>query len=157
MPRSKTVTEPKILSLFKHSNFQSGISIQQQIKNLVIFAINSGKLKPGEHLPSVPELLQNSELYGVAITTAYRELGVIGILSTRRGVGISVTPEAPAICSALCPQILTKNMYEVMQEAKAVGMDESIIKNIVHQCLKLETQPYMEAPAELMKLGKKKP
>jgi len=43
-----------------------------------------------------------------------------------------------------------------MQEAKAAGMDEKVVKNIVAECLKLETQPYMEAPSELMKMGKMK-
>jgi len=71
-------------------------------------------------------------------------------------VGISVSPNAPALSAARCHNILVENIYEVMQETNATGMDEKVVKSIVAECLKMETQPYSEAPSELMKMGKGK-
>ena len=55
--------------------------------------IVSGKLKPGQQLPSVRELAQNIQVNPNTIARAYQELERAGIVFTRRGQGTFVREE----------------------------------------------------------------
>ena len=156
MSRTKTVITPATLSLFSAINLHSSVPVYKQIENLVIFAISSGNLKPGDQLPTILEQASKMKVNPNTITKAYHDLDLMGLIKGQRGMGVFITKDALKLCENRCRESIAKTIYEVMQEAKAGGMDEKTVKNIVAECLKMELQPYTEAPAELMKMGKGK-
>ena len=71
-------------------DIHSSVAVYVQIENHVQFAISSGKLKPGDQLPSVRELSERLEVNPNTVAKAYRDLEVMGLLYTRRGMCVFV-------------------------------------------------------------------
>jgi GntR family transcriptional regulator len=79
-------------------NIHSSIAVYVQIENQVRFAIASGKLKAGDQLPSVRELSERLEVNPNTVAKSYRDLEVMGLLYTRRGMGVYVNKGVEAKC-----------------------------------------------------------
>jgi len=73
--------------------FEPTIPIYLQVMDEIKAQIVSGKLKPGQQLPSVRELAQNIQVNPNTIARAYQELERAGIVFTRRGQGTFVREE----------------------------------------------------------------
>jgi DNA-binding transcriptional regulator YhcF (GntR family) len=80
-------------------DIHSSIAVYQQIENHIQFAIVSGRLKPDERLPTARELSEKLELNPNTVAKAYRDLEVMGLVYTRRGMGVFVngTLENPRV------------------------------------------------------------
>jgi LacI family transcriptional regulator len=73
-------------------SLQSGLTIIQQLRNQITWLIVTGKISPGELLPSLRLL---SDKLGININTvrnAYELLELDGLVSTRHGTGTLVLP-----------------------------------------------------------------
>ncbi len=128
----------------------SSVPVYVQIENHVRFAIAAGRLKPGDQLPSVREL---SERLGVNPNTAakaYRDLEVMGLLFTRRGMGVFVCKDVEEKCREECRRRITERMHEVISEAKAAGMNKSDIESIVEKCVLSAAEPYTDMPDDVL-------
>jgi GntR family transcriptional regulator len=68
-------------------NFRSGISIYAQIVEQIKQLIASGKLRPGDQLPTVRALAQELRVNFNTIARAYRLLDEAGVISTQQGRG----------------------------------------------------------------------
>ena len=68
-------------------NFRSGISIYAQIVEQIKQLIASGKLRPGNQLPTVRALAQELRVNFNTIARAYRLLDEAGVISTQQGRG----------------------------------------------------------------------
>jgi len=66
------------------------ITLIEQIKGQIVYAIASGTLKPGSPLPSVRELSVELDVAPMTITRVYRELSKEHLIATRPGVGTFV-------------------------------------------------------------------
>lgn len=72
-------------------DFSSSIPLYKQIHDQIVFALNTGALKPGDKLSPVMKL---AEKLGVSINTVsktYRILELEGFLVKRRGCGAYIT------------------------------------------------------------------
>lgn len=130
-------------------NIFSSVAVYVQIENEVQFAIASGKLQAGDQLPPVREL---SERVGVNFNTvakAYRDLEVMGLVYTRRGMGVFIEKDVSAGCRENCLRKITGRLHEVVAEAKASGMDAKDIKDIAEACLASNAGPYGPVPNPL--------
>jgi len=76
-------------------NFRSGIPIYAQIVEQVKRLLASGKLRPGDQLPTVRALAQELRVNFNTIARAYRLLDEAGIISTQQGRGTYIL-EAPS-------------------------------------------------------------
>jgi len=137
-------------------NISSSVAVYVQIENDVQFAVASGRLKGGQQLPTVRELSERLNVNPNTVAKAYRDLEVMGYLYTRRGMGVYISKGVEAKCREQCRKRLVGRVHEVVAEAKAAGMSGSEVKSIVSDCLKLDSQPYGETPAEILALAKKK-
>lgn len=73
-------------------NAQSGLTLTQQLRNQITWLIVTGKISPGELLPSLRLL---SDKLGININTvrkAYELLELDGLVNTRHGTGTMVSP-----------------------------------------------------------------
>src|SRR3954447_1132871 len=102
--------------LFDRIDPDSPIPIFQQIVTQIIFAVASGDLEVGNLIPSVRELGPRLMVHPNTVAKAYQELERQGVLATRRGKGMEVTPEAPALCRAQRQDIVRDRIREALRE-----------------------------------------
>ena len=137
-------------------NIHSSIAVYVQIENQVRFAIASGKLKPGDQLPSVRELSERLEINPNTVAKSYRDLEVMGLLYTRRGMGVYVNKGIEAKCRDEVRKQIVGRLHEVACEAKAAGFTAGEVKEVVDASLKGDGSLYGDVPSGLLGLGKGK-
>jgi GntR family transcriptional regulator len=137
-------------------DLNSSVAVYVQIENQVQFDISSGRLKPGDQLPSVRELSERLGVNPNTVAKAYRDLEVMGLLYTRRGMGVFVNKGVETKCREDCRKRIIARMHEVMAEAKAAGMVHEEILEIVKKTLASDAVPYSTAPEELTALAREK-
>jgi DNA-binding transcriptional regulator YhcF (GntR family) len=71
----------------------SGVPIYRQIMDQIRALMASGRLKPGDRLPSVRQMAADLEVNMMTVSKAYARLEADGVLERERGVGMRI-PEA---------------------------------------------------------------
>ena len=137
-------------------NIQSSVPVYEQIENHVQFAIAAGKLKAGDRLPSVKELAERLGINFNTVAKSYRDLEVMGMIYTRRGMGCFIKPGLEARCREICRGRIVRHIHEVVQEAKAAGFPKKDLQEIVNRSMASDSSPYGEVPPEVLALAKSK-
>jgi GntR family transcriptional regulator len=120
----------------------SEIAAYQQIENQVRFAITSGAIESGEPLPSVREMAASTGINANTVTKAYRDLELMKIIVTRRGVGVQVAPQARKLCRDGTLEMVQRHIRMSIGEAIASGMTDKVIKDILQEALTERVQAY---------------
>jgi len=149
-PKSPNETLPMLSSV----DIQSSVAVYLQIENHVRFAISAGRLKPGAQLPSMFELSKQLNVNQNTVAKAYRDLEIMGLVYTRRGMGVYVNKGTEAACRADCRRRVIERAHEVVGEAKAAGMTHEEVLNIVGKSLTYDQNPYGPTPPALFQTGK---
>ena len=79
----------------------------------------------------------------------------MGLLFTRRGMGVYVSKDALKICRGRCYATIMSRLHEVTQEAKAAGFSKSQISEIVTKRISVGGSPYAATPAAVTALARK--
>ena len=137
-------------------NIHSSVAVYVQIENEIQFAIASGRLKADDQLPSVREMSQTLGVNPNTVAKSYRDLEVMGLLYTRRGMGIFVNKGVKAQCRDRCRTQITRRLHEVTQEAKAAGMSKAKIGAMIAKSFAIDASPYGEVPNAVLALAKGK-
>lgn len=137
-------------------NILSDVPVYIQIENEVQCAIASGKLKSGDQLPSMQALAKRISANINTVGKAYRDLEVMGLVYTRRGMGSFVCKGVQAQCHARCRSRAVERLFEITQEAKAAGVSKTDLSTILSKSFALDTSPYAEVPAKVLALAKVK-
>lgn len=136
--------------MFESINIHSSVAVYVQIENEVRFAISSGRLKVGDQLPSVRELSENVEVNPNTVAKAYRDLEVMGLVYTRRGMGVYINKGVQAQCRKDCQAKLARRTFEVVQEAKSSGMSKKGFADLIAKSWAQEGSPYGEVPKSVL-------
>lgn len=104
-------------------NIVSAVAVYVQIENLIKFALTAGKLKYKDQLPSVRELSERLEVNPNTVAKAYRDLEVMGLLYTQRGMGVFIEKTAEAQARNIVDKYLEQRIGEVGREAGTAGRD----------------------------------
>lgn len=152
MTRPKHKTNDDLLTLLSAVDLQSSVAVYVQIENHIRFAISSGKLKPGDQLPAVRELSERLDVNTNTVSKAYRDLVVMGLLYTRRGMGVFVSLDIEDKCRDDCRRRILVRLNEVICESKAAGLEDKEIIEVVEKLLKLKVNPYGPLPPALLNL-----
>ena len=137
-------------------DIHSSVAVYVQIENHIQFAIASGKLKATDQLPSVRELSERLKVNPNTVAKAYRDLEVMGLLYTRRGMGVFIQKGVDGKCREDCRRRIVMRLHEVTSEAKAAGMNKKEVTEVVEKSMSLESTPYGETPPSILALAKKK-
>src|SRR4051794_41199874 len=78
----------------------SPVPIYEQIAAQVVFGVAAGDPPPGDLVPSVRDLAQRLLVNPNTVARAYQDLERLGVLESKRGLGMEVTAGAPALCDA---------------------------------------------------------
>ncbi|MBI4558832.1 MAG: GntR family transcriptional regulator [Candidatus Hydrogenedentes bacterium] len=129
---------------------ESSVAVYVQIENHVQFAIAAGQLKAGDQLPSVLELSRRLKVNPNTVAKAYRDLEVMGVVYTRRGVGVYVKKGIESRCREVGRKKVISRLHEAVAEAKAAGMTKTDITEIAERSAALDTGPYSAPPQSLL-------
>ncbi|MFA6242182.1 MAG: GntR family transcriptional regulator [Candidatus Hydrogenedentales bacterium] len=142
--------------MFESINIMSSVAVYQQIENLVQFDIASGKLKAGDQLPSVRELSDRLNLNPNTVAKSYRDLEVMGLVYTRRGMGVYINKGIEAKCRETCHRRIIERLHEVFAEAKAAGVTLKEAKAALEKGHASSVAPYASIPDPRFEMAKSK-
>jgi GntR family transcriptional regulator len=114
-------------------NFQSHTPIYEQIESQIIFGIASGALEVGALIPSVRELAQRLLVHPNTVAHAFKELERRGVVETKRGRGMEVTPDAPKLCRERRHDIIRDRIREALREAASSALAPEDIRRLVEE------------------------
>jgi GntR family transcriptional regulator len=106
----------------------NGVPIYLQIVNQVKYLVASGRLGPGDELPTIRALAEKLLINPNTVARAYRELEQAGVVTTRRTAGTYVSDAGSPLARRECLNVLTQRVDALLAEARQmdVGTDELI-------------------------------
>ena len=97
------------------------VPLWSQIEESVRHLVASGRLRPGEVLPSVRDLARDQRINPNTVAKAYQRLAEVGILETRRGEGTFVAEHPPAMPAAERARVLREGAMRLATLAVNLG------------------------------------
>ena len=77
-----------------HFDFASSVPLYRQLRDQIVLAVAEGRLQPGEKLPPVRILAEESGVNAMTVSRAYQQLKSEGYLRTdRRGGSVLTCPD----------------------------------------------------------------
>ena len=123
-------------------DLESPIAVYVQIENQIQFAIASEKIKPGETLPSVRDMSEMLKINPNTVTKSYRDLELLQLVTTRRGVGVSVTEKAPKLCKTRVTALVKSHLKDSVSECLAAGFSAAEVRKMVAEVIESGALPY---------------
>jgi GntR family transcriptional regulator len=113
----------------------AGAPIYQQLMQQVKFQIASGKLSPGEYLPSVRETAMELQVNPMTVSKAYSILEREGVLVRDRGQGMVVASQATRGALKERRDELKSLLREVVVKAHQLGLDANEVTSLLKPLL----------------------
>jgi GntR family transcriptional regulator len=111
---------------------ENGVPIYRQIIQQIEYAILSGRMRPGDRLPTIRSLAVELKTNPNTIAKAYGELEILGILETHVGSGTYISEKKPIIKQE---DSLGRKIREVtgrfVQEMRDLGVDKKELVKLV--------------------------
>ena len=122
-----------------HLDFRSGVPIYTQIVEQVRQQVVSGKLRPGDQLPTVRALALELRVNFNTVARAYRLLDEAGIISTQQGRGTYILDAPPPKrADKLRQQALRALTRDYLNEAFRLGCSSEEIGNSLKEQLETD-------------------
>lgn len=142
--------------MLENINIYSSVAVYAQIENHVQFAVASGRLKAGDKLTPAQELADKLKVNVNTVATSYRDLEVMGVVHTRRRMGVFINKGAQAKCRENSRRRIVARLYEVVAEATHAGMSSQEIEAVCARSYASGGDPYGETPAAVLALAQSK-
>lgn len=123
---------------------RSPVTPSEQLADQVRFAVAAGRLLAGDRLPSVRDIAKGARLNPNTVSRAWRELELSGLLESRRGSGMFVTPAGPKIAAAFRTSMVAERLGRAVGDALAAGLDQEEVMELAQSACAawpLNTQP----------------
>ncbi len=101
-------------------DFQSDIPLYLQLRNQVVVGIAQGKLVPGEKLPTIRALAEESGVNMMTISKAYQLLKREGYILTERRCGTIVAP----LQKSVIEESTIDQLRLILSEFRVSGLSE---------------------------------
>ena len=120
-------------------DFRSGIPIYLQVVERIKERLASGKLKPGDQLPTVRSLALELRVNFNTIARAYRIMDESGIISTQQGRGTYILDVPPAeVSGSIREKALQALTRRYIADAERLGVASQELPDILHTQLARE-------------------
>ena len=116
---NSTAIEPAINFSLDLSN---GIPIYRQIIQQIDYAILSGRMQPGDRLPTIRSLAMELRTNPNTIARAYGELEILGILETQVGRGTYVSDKKPVQEDESLNRKIREVLTRFLQDMRDLGV-----------------------------------
>lgn len=110
-----------------HIDFQSSQPLYLQLRDQVVVAIADGELAPGEHLPTIRALAEESGINMMTVSKAYQLLKQEGYIATDRRSGAVVLERRSD--TAVSPESI-RRLRLLVSELRLAGMDEEALLSL---------------------------
>ncbi|ADQ45111.1 transcriptional regulator, GntR family [Caldicellulosiruptor kronotskyensis 2002] len=114
--------------------FNPNVPIYLQVLEYLKKQIVSGKIRPGEKLPSVREMAQRFNINPNTAQRVFQELEREGLAKTERGIGNFVTSDTKLI-QDLKEKMAEKIIEDFILAMKEIGYDKEEILNLLNKKL----------------------
>jgi GntR family transcriptional regulator len=98
-------------------------------------AIQRGRVRPGDPLPSIRQLANDLALNEKTVAKAYRTLERHAVIQTRGYRGSVVHPDAAANCQIDFSESALERLRDTIAELRAEGVTDSEIRNAFNRSL----------------------
>ncbi|MBR6232337.1 MAG: GntR family transcriptional regulator [Erysipelotrichaceae bacterium] len=115
------------MTMILNFDFHSDVPIFMQIRNQIVIGIAEGKLKPGEQLPTIRALADESGINMMTVSKAYQILKQEGYITTDRRSGARVALKDDKAVNEKTMQQLRL----AVSELRLSGMKEEEILSLV--------------------------
>ena len=112
----------------------SGVPIYRQLVQQVRRDVMLGRLKPGDQLPSVSELVGSLSVNPNTVVKAFGELAHEGLVIRRQGVGTFVAPSPPTGSLTASPRLLG-SLSRWVDRAREEGLSAEQIRVVLEVAL----------------------
>ena len=114
-----------------HVDLKSGVPFYRQIIDHVRSAIATGRLSPGDRLPTVRQLAVDLSVNPNTVARAYTELELTGLVETQMGSGTFVGPQKVEQDDVERRRLLDQISQEFLSRASALGFTlDEVIDNL---------------------------
>ncbi len=121
--------------MFFQVDFQAGKPVYLQLADQVRYAAASGRLQPGEPLPSLRPLAEELRINRNTIAKAYSELESQGIIESLPGKGYFLTGNHAALKAQTRQKILLTEIDEAVVMAHHMGVARDKFLEMVRERL----------------------
>lgn len=109
---------------------RSGVPIYRQLGQQVRRDVMLGRLRPGDQLPTVKEVVEALSVNPNTVVKAYGELEHEGVVVRRQGVGTFVAASPPTAAMAVPPQLLS-SLARWVGRARQEGLSAEQIRALL--------------------------
>ena len=110
----------------------SGQPIYEQICRQVKGAVASGKLKPGEQLPSIRNLARDLRISVITTKRAYEELERDGFICTLAGKGSFVAQQDVELARESSLREIELHLQSALELSRQIELPINELQNILH-------------------------
>ncbi len=107
----------------------SGIPIYQQIADSFRDDILSGKIKPGEYLPSIRGLAKELKISVITTMKAYEELQEEGLVTAMQGKGFQVNPQDSEMLKEQHMRHIEDGLSDAIRAARRAGVSKEELRD----------------------------
>jgi GntR family transcriptional regulator len=112
----------------------SGVPIYRQLVQQVRRDVMLGRLRPGDQLPSVSEVVSALSVNPNTVVKAFSELEHQGLVVRRQGVGTFVAPAPPVVSMLAGPKLLS-SLARWVERARREGLSTEQVRMLVELAL----------------------
>lgn len=114
-----------------HLSLKSGVPLYVQVVMQIRQMITSGRLPVGTELPTIRVLAEELLINPNTVARAYRELENAGFVTSRRGIGTTVTEHGSPLARKERTSILCDRIDALLADAEQLGFDyEQLMERI---------------------------
>jgi GntR family transcriptional regulator len=116
----------------------NGAPIYRQIIQQIEYAILSGRMRPGDRLPTIRSLAVDLKTNPNTIARAYGELEIRGILATQVGSGTYIADKKPVVEDDSLNRKIREVLGRFVQEMRDLGVEKRELVRLVESFVKEE-------------------
>ena len=110
----------------------NAVPIYRQIIQQIEYAILSGRMKPGDRLPTIRSLAVDLKTNPNTIAKAYGELEIRGILATQVGSGTYISDKKPVIEDDSLNRKIREVLGRFMQDMRDLGVEKRELTALIN-------------------------
>jgi len=110
---------------------ENGVPIYRQIIQQIEYAILSGRMRPGDKLPTIRTLAVDLKTNPNTIARAYSELEILGILVTQVGSGTYISEKKPVTEDDSLNRKIREVLGRFVQDMRDLGVDKKELIKLV--------------------------
>lgn len=113
----------------------SGVPITRQIADQIRAQCASGRLRPGERLPSVRELARQLTINQNTVLRVYERLTAEGLLERRHGDGTYISDDLPGGKMKEQRAALRDELRRIVRRARVLGIEPEQLRGLFERAL----------------------